>query len=102
MIAPQGRICGIVDTLSPLDLNALKPKSASFVWEFMFTKSMFQTEDMISQHRLLAETGRMVDEGVVKTTVTETLAPINAENLREAHRMIEAGHMIGKVVLEGF
>ncbi|MBL4665372.1 MAG: zinc-binding alcohol dehydrogenase family protein, partial [Nitrospinaceae bacterium] len=53
VIAPQGRICSIVETKEPVNLGTLKKKSATFVWEFMFTRSMYQTTDMIEQQRLL-------------------------------------------------
>lgn len=101
-IKPQGKICSIVATETNLDLNALKNKSVTFVWEFMFTKAMYETEDMETQHELLSEVAKLVDEGKLKTTVTTTLSPINAENVRKAHRMIESGKTIGKIVLERF
>jgi len=101
-IKPQGRICGIVDTTETVDLNALKRKSATFVWEFMFTRSMYQTEDMIEQHHLLTRIAEWVDEQKIQSTLTETLSPINAANLRTAHAKIEAGHMVGKLVLTGW
>ncbi len=98
-IKPQGRICGIVDTAESVDLNALKRKSATFSWEFMFTRSMYQTEDMIEQHQLLTRIAEWVDRQKIQSTLTETLSPINAANLRTAHAKIEAGHMMGKLVL---
>ena len=101
-IKPHGRICGIVDTVKSVDLNALKRKSATFAWEFMFTRSMYQTEDMVQQHELLTHVARWVDAQMIQSTLTETLSPINAENLRAAHATIEAGHMIGKLVLTGW
>jgi zinc-binding alcohol dehydrogenase family protein len=101
-IKPQGRICGIVDTVESVDLNALKPKSATFVWEFMFTRSMYQTEDMIEQHQLLTQIAEWVDRQKIQSTLTETLSPINAANLRTAHAKLESGRMIGKLVLTGW
>ncbi len=98
-IAPQGRICSIVDALKPLELDLLKSKSATFVWEFMFTRSMFQTADMIEQQRLLNEITNLIDNGTIKTTLNKVIRPINAANLREAHAFIERGGAIGKVVL---
>lgn len=98
-IAPQGRICSIVDALKPLELDLLKSKSATFVWEFMFTRSMFQTADMIEQQRLLNEIANLIDNGTIKTTLNEVIRPINAANLRKAHALIEQGNTIGKLVL---
>jgi NADPH:quinone reductase-like Zn-dependent oxidoreductase len=68
----------------------------------MFTRSSFQTHDMIEQHKLLNEVGAMVDKGTIRTTVAENLGTINAANLRRAHAMIESGRTRGKIVLEGF
>lgn len=100
LVKPQGIICSIVETKQPVELNGLKNKSASFVWELMFTRSMFQTDDMIEQHHLLNELSGLIDAGKIKTTVTNVLSPINAENLRRAHAQLESGRTIGKVVLE--
>ncbi|MFD1956464.1 zinc-binding alcohol dehydrogenase family protein [Paenibacillus thailandensis] len=99
-IAPQGKICSIVETAEPLNITLIKNKSATFVWEFMFTRPMFQTEDMIRQHHLLNELSRLVDQGVIRTTIKEKLAPIDAATLRKAHAMLESGRTIGKVVVE--
>lgn len=99
VIAPQGRICSIVETPEPVDLDLLKSKSATFVWEFMFTRSMYQTADMIEQQRLLNALATLIDEGKLVTTVNDAIRPINAKNLRNAHAMVEQGRSIGKVVL---
>ncbi len=102
LIRPQGKIVGIVGNQDPLDLNLLKTKSASFTWEFMFTRSMYQTADMADQGQLLDQVAALVDTGKLRTTLGETLSPINAANLRQAHRQIESGRTIGKLVLEGW
>jgi len=101
-IAPQGRICSIVDNRAPLALNLLKPKSATFAWEFMFTRPLYQTHDMTHQQQALNEIAALVDRGELKSTVNQILQPINAANLREAHRQIESGRTIGKIVLSGW
>jgi len=97
-IKPQGRICSIVDT-SNVDLSLLKSKSATFVWEFMFTRPMYKTPDMIEQQQLLNKVADFIDEGVLSTTANILLQPVNAENLRKAHAIIEQGNSIGKLVL---
>ncbi|TXI86928.1 MULTISPECIES: zinc-binding alcohol dehydrogenase family protein [unclassified Cupriavidus] len=101
-IAPQGKICSIVENAGPLAVGALKSKSATFVWEFMFTRAMFGTPDMIEQHRLLNEVARLIDAGRLQTTLGENLGPINAANLRRAHALLEGGQTIGKLVMAGF
>ncbi|MRN55417.1 zinc-binding alcohol dehydrogenase family protein [Paenibacillus sp. LC-T2] len=102
VIAPQGKICSIVEEAEPLNLTLLKNKSVTFVWEFMFTRSMFQTADMIIQHELLNEVAQLVDSGILRTTLTERLTPINAATLRKAHALLESGRTVGKVVVETF
>lgn len=99
VIKPQGAICCMVDAAGQLDMNALKAKSVRFAWEFMFTRPKFQTDDMIEQHRILDEVARLVDAGVLQTTLKQVLLPINAAKLREAHAIVEQGGMIGKLVL---
>jgi NADPH2:quinone reductase len=102
MIKPQGKICSIVDNKHPLDLNLLKSKSVTFVWEFMFTRAMYHTEDMKNQHHLLNRISQLIDEGHIKTTLNKKIAPINAATIRKAHSLVEQGATIGKIVLEGF
>ena len=102
IIAPQGKICAIVGTQKPVDLAPLMQKSVTFAWELMFTRPMFETADMVAQHRILDETAALVENGTLTTTAATRLQPINAENLRAAHRLLEEGHVVGKIVLEGF
>jgi zinc-binding alcohol dehydrogenase family protein len=101
-IAPQGGICSIVETPEPVNLDLLKSKSATFVWEFMFTRSMYQTHDLIEQQRLLNEVSELIDQGEIISTMSQVITPINAENLRKAHALIERGNAIGKLVLTGW
>lgn len=102
VIAPQGRIGLIDDPETPLDFNKLKLKSVSLHWEFMFTRSMFQTDDMIAQYQLLDEVAALVDSGVIRPTVGEHFGTISVDNLRRAHALLESGKARGKIVLEGF
>ncbi|MEM9272523.1 MAG: zinc-binding alcohol dehydrogenase family protein [Cyanobacteria bacterium P01_F01_bin.143] len=98
-IAPQGKICSIVENKNTLDMNILKSKSATFVWEFMFTRSMYQTEDMADQSKLLNDLSKLIDDGVIVTTCNDVVKPINALNLRNVHQRLEKGRSIGKIVL---
>ncbi|WP_226663170.1 zinc-binding alcohol dehydrogenase family protein [Microbulbifer aggregans] len=101
-IKPQGKICSIVDNREPLALNLLKPKSAAFVWEFMFTRAMFQTDDMIRQQEILNKISDLIDLEKLVTTVGDSIEPITAANLRLAHKQLETGKTIGKIVLAGW
>jgi zinc-binding alcohol dehydrogenase family protein len=102
LIKPQGHIVGIVENAAPLELGLLKSKSASFQWEFMFTRAMYQTPDMEQQGVLLGEIADLIDAGKLRATHSETLKPINAANLRAVHAKLESGKAVGKITLEGW
>ncbi|MDO9638217.1 MAG: zinc-binding alcohol dehydrogenase family protein [Pseudotabrizicola sp.] len=101
-LAPQGRLALIDDPEQALDIMQLKRKSLSLHWELMFTRSLFETADMIEQHRLLKRVAELVDAGTLKTTLGEHFGSINAANLRRAHGLLQSGTARGKIVLEGF
>ena len=101
VILPQGRLA-IIDDPVGLDTMILKSKCVSVHWEFMFTRSLFQTPDMIEQHKILNQVSELVDQNAIQSTLAENFGTINAANLRRAHALIESGHAPGKIVLEGF
>ena len=100
-LAPQGKLA-LIDDPESLDARPLKLKSISLHWEFMFTRSMFETQDIIAQHQLLTEVATLIDQKVITTTLGEHYCAITAENLRKAHTQLETGRAVGKIVLEGF
>ncbi|MGO3785396.1 MAG: zinc-binding alcohol dehydrogenase family protein [Pseudoalteromonas prydzensis] len=101
VIKPQGKLA-LIDDPASFDILKLKRKSISLHWEFMYTRSMFQTDDMIAQHQLLTELAELVDNGTIKTTLGQHLGKINIENLHKAHTILESHQSRGKLVLEGF
>jgi NADPH2:quinone reductase len=101
-MAPQSALALIENPARPLELTMLKPKSISLHWEFMFTRSLYQTADMDEQGRILQEVAKLVDLGRFRTTMQTHLGRINAANLKQAHHTLESGRTIGKIVLEGF
>ncbi|WP_339429697.1 zinc-binding alcohol dehydrogenase family protein [Pseudomonas taetrolens] len=100
-LAPQGKLA-LIDDPKALDITKLKRKSLSLHWEFMYTRSLFETADMIEQHHLLNRVAELVDAGTLRTTLGEHFGTINASNLRRAHALLESGKSKGKIVLEGF
>ena len=100
-IAPQGHIA-LIDDPPSFDIVKFKRKAVTIAWELMFTRPMFQTVDMIQQHHILEEISALIDAGLLRTTMTEQLTPINAANLRRVHAHAESGRAIGKSVLVGF
>ncbi|TDP03260.1 zinc-binding alcohol dehydrogenase family protein [Flavobacterium sp. 245] len=100
LIKPQGHIASITGSSEPVALNKLKSKSVSFSWELMYTRSMFQTEDMIEQHHILNKVADLLDEGILKTTLNQTLIGLTADNLKKAHQLLESGRTIGKIAIK--
>ena len=102
LIRPEGGIVSIDNTDMPMPMDGMKTKSASLHWEFMFARAMFETPDMIEQHKLLSYVANEIDAGRIRTTLDQVLSPINAENILAAHALIEAGTAKGKIVVEHF
>jgi len=101
-LAPQGKLALIDDPANGLDIMPLKQKSISLHWEFMFTRSLFSTADMVTQHQILTDLTRLIEQGQVKSTLQQDYGVINAANLRKAHTLLESGKAMGKIVLSGF
>jgi NADPH2:quinone reductase len=100
LVAPQGRICSIVPSENKVDLAPLFQKSVSFSWELMYTRTMFQTADMIRQHQILDELADLYDQGRIKPTLTEIFSGLNAGNFKKAHAQLESRSTIGKLVVD--
>jgi len=101
LIKPQGKF-GFIDDPKSFNVMPFKHKAVSTHIEFMFARSMFQTEDMIEQHNILNEVSKLIDNGTIKTTLGENFGTINAEHMRKAHAFLETGKAKGKIVLEEF
>lgn len=99
LIKPSGRITSITENHRPIDLKKLTKKRATFSWEWMYSKSFYQTSDMITQHDILENISQLLDSKTIHSTLTKTLSPINVDNLKKAHQLVETNHMIGKVVI---
>jgi NADPH:quinone reductase len=103
LLAPQGHVGLIVEPAGALRIgDPYKAKCIGIHWEFMFARARFNTPDMAEQGRILERVASLIDAGELRGTRTETLVPINAANLREAHRRLESGSTIGKLALAGW
>jgi NADPH2:quinone reductase len=103
LLAPLGHVGLIVEPSGALRIgDPYKAKCIGIHWEMMFARARFRTADMGEQGAILREIARLIDAGELRTTLKETLTPINAENLREAHRRLESGTTIGKLALSGW
>lgn len=99
LIAPQGQVGSISDPAQPVNIRQLKGKSVSFHWELMFTRAMFQTNDMQRQHDILNHIAQLIDNGELTSTLTHSLSGLSVENLKAAHKQLESGSTIGKLVI---
>jgi len=99
LIAPQGHICTIVENEKPLSMDQLKLKSAALHFEFMYTRSMYNTPDIARQGEILDATAKLLDEGKVTTSLSQTLHGLSVDTLTAAHKLVLEGHMRGKVVM---
>ena len=101
-MAPQSAMALIENPARPLEITKLKPKSISLHWEFMFTRSRYQTPDMGEQGRLLNEVAALVDAGRIQTTMQANLGAINAAHMQTGARPGRERPSFGKIVLAGF
>ncbi|MGT9857138.1 zinc-binding alcohol dehydrogenase family protein, partial [Citrobacter freundii complex sp. 2025EL-00205] len=73
LIAPQGRF-GFIDDPKALDVMLFKRKAVSIHHELMFTRSLYGTPDMDEQGKILNSLAVLVDDGKIRTTLTEKLS----------------------------
>lgn len=103
LLAPQGHVGLIVEPRGALKIgDPYKAKCIGIHWEMMFARARFRTPDMQHQGEILDRLADLLDAGELRTTLTETLSPIDAANLREAHARLESGKTIGKLALSGW
>lgn len=103
LLAPLGALGLIVENKNPINIgNPIRLKCPRIVWEYMFSRSKFQTPDMHRQGEILATIARLADAGEFPKITTRTFDRISAANLREAHAAMESGTAHGKWVLEQF
>jgi NADPH2:quinone reductase len=100
LVAPQGKIGTIVETNDLIDISKLQGKSVALCWELMFTRSLFQTDDMAEQNVILTRVAGLVDARKIRTTLQQTIKGFSADSLKEAHRRIEKADVIGKLVID--
>ena len=103
LLAPESHVGLIVEPSMPLHIgDPYKAKCIGIHWEMMFARPRFKTPDMGEQGRILARVASLIDSGELRSIQRESLSPINAKNMREAHRRLESGATIGKLVVSGW
>ncbi|CAH1851027.1 zinc-binding alcohol dehydrogenase family protein [Convivina intestini] len=102
LIKPDGHVAATTENHRLIDLQKLTKKRVTFAWEWMYSKSYYQLDSMISQHEILNHLAQLYDQEKLVSIQTKHYQPINAANLRKAHADVETGKMIGKVTLTGW
>ena len=93
-----GKLATLLATpLSLADTQLARLRNLSLCYELMLTPQVLKLHDeRIRQRRILEEGAKLVEEGGLGVLVTHRL-PL--EQAAEAHRMIEQGGMVGKIIL---
>lgn len=99
LIKPFGTFATITN-LRESQIADLKQKSVNFAWEWMFTKAKFKLASMSTQGDYLEKLAQCLDSGMIDSTVTKVFHGFNLENIKKATQLVEAGHMMGKVVIK--
>ena len=103
ILAPQGHVGLIVEPTGALRIgDPYKSKCIGIHWELMFTRARYKSADQNEQGKILDRVAGLIDGGELRGTRTATLSPISAATLRDAHRRLESGTTIGKLVLAGW
>ena len=76
-----------------------KSKCARICWEFMFTRSLFQTAGIGRQGEILSTVARMVKAGTLRTPLADTLHGLSADTVRQAHLRQASEAIVGKQVI---
>jgi NADPH2:quinone reductase len=93
-----GKVVSILSTAMDMaQVQKARLRNLSLCYELMLSpQTMGLTEDRIRQRKILEQGAALMEAGKLKVQVSHQL-PL--EQVAEAHRLIEAGGMIGKVVL---
>ena len=98
-LEPYGAVA-LIDDPASFDIVPFKMKNIGVHWELMATRPLLAPETMGEHGRLLGKVADLVEAGLLRTTLTRRLGPLDARSLAEAHALVESGRSLGKVVLE--
>lgn len=99
VVKPEGIISAITGPVEGIKLTDLTSKSLTLVWEYMFTRTLHQTPSRHKQGEILSKVAELIEDERIRTTKAQELDGLTVENLQEAHKRLEDGSMIGKLVI---
>ena len=97
VIKPFGSY-GLIDDPKSLDISVFKRKSVSIHWELMFTKTLFEGEDLSSQGQILRRVSELVDLGQIRSTRLGSVLELSASSLQQTLDSHQSGTSRGKQV----
>ena len=97
-LKPLGKICVILggEEAKALDVSGLFPIRGTLAFELMFTRPRVGVEPE-RQGQILDRVAGLLDRGILRTTMTRL---VSWGDIQDAHRAIESGHTLGKIVLQ--
>lgn len=97
VLRPLGTICSILSGPDGdrLDVTGLFPIRGTLTFELMFTRPRLGVEPE-RQGQILERVADLLDRGILQTTLTRVMS---WREVQEAHRAMETGHTVGKIVL---
>merc|ERR1712137_343099 len=98
ILKPTGALILINGVNEPVNIGGGMFKRIRIVWELMFTRPLFSTEQE-KQNPLLNAVAAFVDAGKLVTTRNTDVVPLTLDSLKAAHTRQSSGKVIGKQVL---
>jgi NADPH:quinone reductase len=100
LIRPFGQIIALSGTQNMQPVQMLMDKSASFGFEFVFTRCKGDSSDKAKHKDYLDMLTQLVNKKDIKPTSTTYLRGLSPENLAKAHHELRVQKTIGKIVIE--
>jgi NADPH:quinone reductase-like Zn-dependent oxidoreductase len=97
VLNPMGTICNIIggDAAKSIDASLVFAKRGTLTFELMFARSRLKIETE-RQGQILNHLAELLDQKTLTSTMTQRM---DWKEIQRAHRLIESGHTLGKIVL---
>ncbi len=98
ILNPLGIICCIVggEATKSSDVSGLFAKRGTLTFELMFTRPRLSLEPE-RQGQILERVAELLDQKIIMGTMTQQM---DWNDIVQAHRLIDGGHTLGKIVLQ--
>lgn len=100
LAAPFGHIILLSSSNREHHIQLLMAKSVSIGFEFVFTRIQNTADGRKRQQTLLSLLSSLVDDGAIKSTTTQIITGLTANNIQHAHELLQQQKIIGKIVIK--